>query len=415
MNEDWKKVQIKDIAKIIGGFAFKSKDFKANGDIPVVKIKSLKKEKIRIDRSACIDKIFLEIDSKYHINHNDILIALTGSHITLPSSAVGRVAKSQHRETLLLNQRVGKFIINSQLCNHDFLYYILISNYFFQSVGLRAKGAASQANISSDDVGSIKINLPPLPIQKRIADIFSAYDDLIENNLKRIKLLEQAAQNIYKEWFVHMRFPGHEDAVMDKETGLPEGWELNTFYEMVDIMSGGTPKTREHLFWNGGIPFFTPKDASAISQWYIEATQKTLTKEGLAKCNSKLYPIDTVFITARGTVGKVRLAMQPMAMNQSCYALKMKNDSSQYFLLGALQEAVRLLKKTAIGGVFDTIIVDTFKQIPFLQPTEKLINKFHKTVSPVIKQTATLSKEISKLESARDILLPRLMNRTIEV
>jgi len=327
---------------------------------------------------------------------------------------VGEVAMLKTDDEVFLGQRTMMYRANETRITPRFLFYSLTSDFVQDQLHALSSGS-TVAHVKVGDAQSFIVKTPPLPTQKRIADILSAYDDLIENNLKRIKLLEQAAQNIYKEWFVYMRFPGHEDAVMDEETGLPEGWELNTFYDTVDIMSGGTPKTREALYWNGKIPFFTPKDASAISQWYIEVTQKTLTKEGLAKCNSKLYPIDTVFITARGTVGKVRLAMQPMAMNQSCYALKMKNDSSQYFLLGALQEAVRLLKKTAIGGVFDTIIVDTFKQIPFLQPTEKLINKFHETVSPIIKQTATLSKEISKLKAARDILLPRLMNRTIEV
>jgi len=201
MREGWKEYKIKDICQIIGGYAFKSKDFKSEGDIPIVKIKSLKDNKIVISGGEYVDTKFLELNENYHIDYNDYVIALTGSHITLPSSAVGRVAKSTHKRTLLLNQRVGKFKVNKRLCSHDFLYHFLTTDYFFQNIGLRAKGAANQANVSTGDVGSVKIHLPPLPTQRRIARILSAYDDLIENNLKRIKLLEEMAQIEFNNWY----------------------------------------------------------------------------------------------------------------------------------------------------------------------------------------------------------------------
>ena len=122
---EWQEYRIKDICQIIGGYAFKSKDFKSEGDIPIIKIKSLKNKNIVISDGDFVDSEFLKLNDKYHINHNDYVIALTGSHITLPSSAVGRVAKSKHERVLLLNQRVAKFKVNDEICSHDFLYYFL--------------------------------------------------------------------------------------------------------------------------------------------------------------------------------------------------------------------------------------------------------------------------------------------------
>ncbi|MGF7141468.1 restriction endonuclease subunit S [Roseimarinus sediminis] len=276
-------------------------------------------------------------------------------------------------------------------------------------------GAAAVPGLDRNVLHKIKCILPTLPTQKKIASILSAYDDLIENNLKRIKLLEEAAQNIYKEWFVHFRFPGWENAKFDKGTGLPEGWKQSTIFDEVEINSGGTPKTTNPSFWNGDIPFFTPTDASKNSHFYVNQTEKTINEDGLKKCNSKLYPFNTVFITARGTVGNLCLAMIPMAMNQSCYALIGKNSLSQLFIFFSVNDSISKIKKTASGGVFDTIIVDTFKRIPFIIPEYTLILKFENQVTAILNQTQNLIIQNQKLKEARDILLPRLMNQTINV
>jgi type I restriction enzyme S subunit len=304
------------------------------------------------------------------------------------------------------------YIKNYNGIEKEFLYYKLIElEKHFHS---ESYGAAIQ-NINTDILRRTKISLPPLQTQKRIASILSAYDDLIENNLKRIKLLEETAQNIYKEWFVNFRFPNYENTPFNEETGLPEGWEKGSFYEYVDIMSGGTPKTNTPEYYDGQIPFYTPKDASSNPYIYIKNTEKKITEVGLQKCNSKLYPQNTVFITARGTVGKVNLAMRPMAMNQSCYALKFKQNHSPFFLLAITFEAVEIIKKTATGGVFDTIVVDTFKRIPIVYPNNEVIVDYQNFVEPIFQQTIKIQEQINLLKEARDVLLPRFMNRTIEV
>ena len=257
----------------------------------------------------------------------------------------------------------------------------------------------------------VVIDKPPLEIQHRIADILSAYDDLIENNQKQIKLLEEAAQRLYKEWFVDLRFPGHENTkIVD---GVPEGWNICPFSSKVDIMSGGTPKTSIPDYYNGKIPFYTPKDSDGA--FFAYKTQMNITEGGLKNCNSRLYPPKTVIITARGTVGKTTILAVPMAMNQSCYALKMKENDAPYYLFFALNNEIKALQTMANGGVFNTIIGKTFDSINIQIPKDPLIYGFEETARPFMEQIKNKLQANSKLVEARDRLLPKLMSGEVEV
>ena len=270
---------------------------------------------------------------------------------------------------------------------------------------------AAQDNLSQSKLLSLKLSVPEATEQRRIASILSVYDDLIENNRRRIQLLEQAARLLYKEWFVHLRFPGHEDVKI--KDCVPEGWQKRSGLDIMDVMSGGTPKVSVPNYWGGEIPFFTSKDTTDYA--YVFRTERTLTEEGLNNCNSRLYPKDTVFITARGTVGKINLAQTDMAMNQSCYALIAKPPLNQQFLYFALAENVEQFRSRAVGAIFDAIIRDTFKLIPFLVPDSRLIKRFVGVVSPTLRQIDVLSTQLRKLVQARSIILPRLMSGEVAV
>ncbi len=268
---------------------------------------------------------------------------------------------------------------------------------------------AAQDNLSREKLLSIKFSVPEVDEQKRVADILSAYDDLIENNRRRMALLEEAARQLYREWFVRLRFPGHEHTPITK--GVPEGWEKTNALEAMNVLSGGTPKTTMPDYWDGDIPFYTPKDAS--DNYYVLDTERHITELGLKNCNSRLYSTNTVFISARGTVGKLNLAYRPMAMSQSCYALIGKGHISPFFLYCALQESIVHLKQHAGGAVFDAIIVDTFKLIPFMVPDKRNIRLFEETIAPMFRQVGNLLEQNQKLSAARDLLLPRLMSGEI--
>jgi type I restriction enzyme S subunit len=265
--------------------------------------------------------------------------------------------------------------------------------------------------IRSSDLKDVKVPRPDRAVQGKIVASLRIYDDMIDINRRRIQLLEESARLLYREWFVHLRFPGHEH--MRAIDGIPEGWQRGAAADAMEVLSGGTPKTDIADYWDGEIPFYTPRDSTNSA--YVLDTDKHLTELGQSKCNSRLYPKDTLFITARGTVGKLNLAQRPMAMNQSCYALIAKPPLTQHFLYCAMSAAIEQFKSRAFGTVFDAIVVDTFKTIPFLSPEESLVRSFSDNVASIFRQTEILAMQTIKLQQARDLLLPRLMSGEITV
>ncbi len=271
------------------------------------------------------------------------------------------------------------------------------------------------SGITGSNLTKLKVPHPPLSTQRKIASVLSAYDDLIENNTRRIEILEEMAHRIYQEWFVNFRFPGHEKVRMvDSPLGLiPEGWGIVSFTDIADVLSGGTPKTTVPEYWNGNIPFFAPKDAP--TSFYVTETEKTITEAGLNKCNSKLYSKDTVFITARGTVGKVVLPAVDMAMNQSCYALRGRNGVNQYFVFLSIREAVEQLQQQAQGAVFDTIVVDTFRRLMVVKPSLSIVDQMGDLLAPIFEQILNLLNKNKNLRHTRDLLLPKLISGEVDV
>lgn len=255
----------------------------------------------------------------------------------------------------------------------------------------------------------MEIEVPDLPVQKRVGEILRAYDAKIENNTFIIKNLELMAQTIFDEWFLKLHFPGHQNtnATEDTDWEIPKGWRVGKFTDYISVLGGGTPSTTVQKYWNGEIPFFTPKDVG--DGFYSLKTEKHLTKDGLENCNSKLYSPNTVFITARGTVGKIALSGTSMAMNQSCYALQGKNALSSFFVLLLTRNLIKELQQVAIGGVFDTITTSTFEHTEILMPEQSLIKKFDDVIKPIFNQILSLNLENQILNNSRDQLLAKLI------
>lgn len=296
------------------------------------------------------------------------------------------------------------------LLDSSFLFYAFL--HFGKSGGFSQYfTGATIKHLPREQLAKVEVRFPDIGSQRQIAEVLERYDDLIENNRRRIALLEESARLLYREWFVHLRFPGH-----DARAGagvVSEGWRDGYAADFVLVLSGGTPDTKNDRFWGGDIPFFTPKDCKGSV--FVQATEKSLTEDGLVACNSPLFPKMTIFITARGTVGKLALAQQPMAMNQSCYALAPKSGVNNLFLFLALEDRIAHLKTMASGGVFDAIVVDTFKKLPFLCPPAKLMDDFGSTVLPVFDQIENLHVQNARLTEAREALLPKLMSGEIAV
>lgn len=187
--------------------------------------------------------------------------------------------------------------------------------------------------------------------------------------------------------------------------------EQVSFTSVIDVLSGGTPKTGEIAYWNGSIPFFTPKD---VGTPYCFSTEKSITEDGLVHCNSRLYPINTTFVTARGTVGKVSLAGKPMAMNQSCYALASESINPILVYFYTLK-TVAALKHKASGAVFDAIITRDFntEQIALIRTQAAM--SLLESIEPIMSLIHSNVNENLRLVSLRDTLLPKLMSGELDV
>ncbi len=407
MKKNWDTTDLSFVAEVFSGFAFKSEDLVIESEqVPVLKIGQIQNKNVlkNVDDYYPKEKITERI-SRFFLQKEDTLIAMTGA------GSVGKVGKMKKVDRpYLVNQRVAIVRVKDYRIDSRYMYYFLIQDFIEN--GLYDLGlGAGQPNISGTDIGKIKLHLPPLPIQKKIAAVLSAYDDLIETNERRIQILEKMAEELYKEWFVRLRFPGHETTKIVK--GVPEDWEVKRAIDIFNILGGGTPNTDRPEYWDGDIPFFTPKDSH--QGYYCMATEKGITPLGLENCNSKLYSKSTIFITARGTVGNISLPWKPMAMNQSCYALVPKENDNLYFHFLALKNSVDVIRGRSNSGVFDNIITDSFKVFGYFIPNDSTLKLFSNLIIPVFIQLENLLNANSLLKTSRDRLLSRLVSGKIDL
>ena len=299
------------------------------------------------------------------------------------------------------DSRYDRYVISqSQFrvrCNDKVLPEYLVY-YFHTPIGqYKLLSNASQVGVPalarpSSTFQQIEVTLPELSIQKRVVEIITTIQRKIENNQELNDNLEQQAAALFSSLY-------------DRSNT-----EVR-YIDLIQILGGGTPKTGETAYWNGNIAFFTPKD---VGTPYTFITEKTITEEGLSHCNSRLYPVNTVFVTARGTVGKVGLSGIPMAMNQSCYALVGK-ETHQLLVYFYTLKAVDRLKHKASGAVFDAITTRDFDSEQIMKLSDDDAKAFLCVAEPMFQEMLNNSIENLRLSTLRDFLLPKLMSGEIDV
>jgi len=323
-----------------------------------------------------------------------------------------------------------------------FLYYLTISNEFRDVAIQSMTGSSGRQRVQNDVILNHEFDLPPLPTQKKIAHILSTLDDKIELNRQMNRTLEAMAQALFKSWFVdfdpvHAKMQAKTEADLDtaaqelgisrdildlfpdtlveSEMGLvPEGWEVKPLSEQITIKGGGTPKRSIKEYWDGDILWFSVKDTPNDSDIFVIDTQEKITTKGLEKSSAKLLEEGSTIITARGTVGNLALTTVPMAMNQSCYAIKGKN-TGDFYIYFLMQSIVNDLKRKTHGAVFDTITTKTFNTIDIVKPNVKVATYFDKTLDPIMEQIKNNLYEIQTLQKTRDALLPKLLSGELDV
>ena len=302
------------------------------------------------------------------------------------------IPQTAQRDRYVISQSQFRVKCNKKVLPEYFVYY------FHTPIGQhKLLSNASQVGVPalarpSSTFQKIEIEIPDLETQKKVVKLIGSLQTRITTNAEINDNLQKQAAALFANFYDQA----------ETEVG---------FTEMIQILGGGTPKTGESSYWNGDIPFFTPKD---VGFPYTLTTEKTITEEGLAHCNSRLYPINTVFVTARGTVGKVGLPGVPMAMNQSCYALVGK-DTHQLLVYFYTLKAVDRLKHKASGAVFDAITTRDFEAENIMKLSDDDTKAFLDVAEPIYQAVLNNSIENLRLAELRDSLLPKLMNGEIDV
>ena len=291
---------------------------------------------------------------------------------------------------------------NKNKISPAYLYYFLRSPHFHRQVHSLRSGVA-QPQLPIRDMKHIKISLPRLSIQLSIASVLSAYDDLIENNRRRIQLLEQTARLLYKEWFVHLRFPGHEHVKI--KDGVPEGWDMKTLGEIADITMGQSPKSIYYNEDGNGLPFHQGVTDFGVR---FPSHQTYCTVQ-----NRRAEPGDILF-SVRAPVGRINITTDKIVIGRGLAAIRSNRDQ-QNFLFYALKN--HFFKEDMIGGgaIFAAITKKDLHGVEFLQTLDRVAEMFMKHVVPIDLQIEKLHQSNEQLTKARDLLLPKLMNGEITI
>jgi type I restriction enzyme S subunit len=270
-------------------------------------------------------------------------------------------------------------------------------------------------NLNTRIVEGLPIAFPRLPEQDKIAATLSAYDDLIENNRRRMALLEEAARQLYREWFVSLRFPGHEH--MPVINGVPEGWERRDLAGCATFSSGGTPSKARGEFWGGHIPWVSSGELTAMR---IYDTSLRITPEA-AEAGSRLVPRETILAVVRGMSlakeWRICLASRQVAFNQDLKAIRARADVDALFLFHCLESQRDQVRDRAGEASHGTKKLETavLSSLPITVPGSTLQQVFRGHVAPMHEQWDNLNIQNNKLRAARDLLLPRLMSGEIAV
>ena len=375
---EWIPHNLGELIEVQNGYAFKSKDFDDFNGIPVIKIKNVASGELRMDDIKYYPLTIAGLE-RFVISKNDILIALTGSHVNQPSSIVGKVARYTNDEISLLNQRVGKiYSLDEKETNEDYIYWFFKQWEVTLELALNAGGSANQANISGKLIKTLELELPPLPEQRAIASVLSSLDDKIDLLHRQNKTLEAMAETLFRQWFV-------EEA--------DEDWEEGCLGDVIELVYGKGLK--KEIRTGTGYPVIGSSGVVGYhSDFFVESPG--------------------IVIGRKGTLGKVIYLWDNFFPIDTTYYIKSKVESAgllyEYFLLKTLNFE-EMNSDSAVPGLNRDIALSTEIKIA---PLGKL-QKFNQFTSTFIDKLRDNTKQIHTLEKLRDTLLPKLMSGEVRV
>ncbi|MDY3978233.1 MAG: restriction endonuclease subunit S [Candidatus Onthomorpha sp.] len=409
---EWKKVRLGELCDFINGGAWSDKEYAPEG-IPVLKVTNCKNSGFSLSELSYLPH---SLEQKYiqnKLQRNDVIIATVGSHPNLVNSSAGRsVIVNSFVEGFYLNQnavciRTKDEEILDQLFWGYYSKYYLFQNY----IQMRGKGAANQMRIAISAIKNYPMPLPPINVQRHIASILSRYDSLIENYQKQIKLLEEAARRLYKEWFIDLRFPGHENTnIVD---GVPEGWERKKVGEIGTVITGKTPSTSNKENYGGSIPFITIPD---MHTGIYPVSSVFLSEKGAESQSKKYIPQGALIVSCIGTAGLVCITKERCQTNQQINSLILDDKEMlhyMYFVFLSLKEHLNNIGSN--GATMTNVNKSKFEGIDIVVPSSCIIRDFSQRTTPYFENILSLQSQLRLLTEARDRLLPKLMSGEITV
>ncbi len=269
--------------------------------------------------------------------------------------------------------------------------------------------------------------------QRAIAHILGTLDDKIELNRRMNATLEAMARALFRSWFVDFepvraKMEGRDtglpkeiadlfpDRMVDSELGeVPEEWAVGVLDDAVELLNGGTPRTSVERFWNGGIPWYTAKDAPAPHDVFAVETERTITQAGVDNSATVVLPSGTTIISARGSVGRLACLGRPMAMNQTCYGIRGAGGYGDFFTYWLVRGTVEELRSRTHGTIFDTITRQTFALVNSALPPLSIVGAFESVVLPIMERILSNLNQSVAIAALRDTLLPRLVSGELRV
>jgi type I restriction enzyme S subunit len=388
---DWQECRLGEVAELINGFAFKSAEFSDVG-VPVIKIKNVASGKLLLDDIQFYPYEITEKLKPFVLKKNDILIAMTGSHVHQPSSMVGRVTRYDRPFIALLNQRVGK-IVSRQLgiLDEDFIYYFLKQEDVTIDLAVNAGGSANQANVSSEQIRNLSIFLLPISEQRAIAGVLSSLDNKIDLLNRQNKTLEGMAEALWRKMFV-------EEA--------DSGWKKGKLGDEMDITMGQSPPGHTYNEENQGMLFFQGRAEFGFR--FPEARLYCTEPKRFAK------QYDTL-VSVRAPVGDINMASEECCIGRGLSAVKHKKGfvSYTFYKIRSLKDDFDSFEQQ--GTVFGSIGKDDFNGIDTIIPDKKIVQQFDTIGKPLDDKIFMNSIQMRMLSRLRDTLLPKLMSGEVRV
>ena len=397
----------------------KNSDYVDNG-IPFIMASDLKDGKIDTINCKFIRKEQADNLQKGFAKTDDVL--LTHKATIGRTGVIGKI----NTDYIMLTPQVTYYRINNlNKLNNYFLKYYFDSQGFQSLFNSWAGSGSTRSYLGITDQRKLPIIIPHIEEQYAIASILGSLDGKIELNHQMNTTLEAIGQAIFKHWFVDFEFPNEEGKPYKSSGGemeetelgeVPLGWNVEEIGNIVKVVGGGTPSTKNPAFWDGGMHCWTtPKDLSGISSPVILDTAKKVTDAGLAKISSGLLPKGTFLLSSRAPVGYTAIAQVPIAVNQGYIAIPPSEQLSTLFLLYWTRENLETIEGRACGTTFQEISKKNFKPIRLTMPLPKILVKFDKTVGYLFERIVVNERESRTLTNIRDALLPKLMSGEIRV